>query len=474
MNQTRVIKFSFVILLVSFLLSTIISLASLHSMAVNNQREMNKVLAAQIYDTISIELGEPMIVSKTMANDYFLIDMLKNENRLSDESLNKNIQSYLLGIKDGLDFESAFLISDHSRKYYSYQGVHRIIDPTHNEADKWYNDFLASDEIYSYDVDNDQVNQGAWTVFTDAKIIDKDSEKLLGVCGVGFHMKKSQELFYALEDEYHVKIDLIDANHLIQVDTDLNNVEKTYLNEIDLESASKNEYSYQDLGGGRYAVTKYLDNIGWYLVVQNVDTTERSTYLNLVLMNVALFGLVTAIMAFETRKIMKRTNDLSDASFKDNNTGLLNRRAFEEEKKNLEGKMLNEDLVYLIADLNGLKAANDNIGHHAGDELINGAAKCLKDVLSPYGKIYRIGGDEFAAILHIPKDELPKVKDKLQETFDSWSGEEVKELSVSCGYAPYREHPSESISGLSKIADELMYEAKEEYYRTSGKDRRRV
>lgn len=340
MNQTRVIKLSFVILLVSFLLSTIISLASLHSMAVNNQREMNKVLAAQIYDTISIELGEPMIVSKTMANDYFLIDILKNENRLSDESLNKNIQSYLLGIKDGLDFESAFLISDHSRKYYSYQGVHRIIDPTHNEADKWYNDFLASEEIYSYDVDNDQVNQGAWTVFTDAKIIDKDSEKFLGVCGVGFHMKKSQELFYALEDEYHVKIDLIDANHLIQVDTDLNNVEKTYLNEIDLESASKNEYSYQDLGGGRYAVTKYLDNIGWYLVVQNVDTTERSTYLNLVLMNVVLFGLVTAIMAFETRKIMKRTNDLSDASFKDNNTGLLNRRAFEEEKKNLEGKIL--------------------------------------------------------------------------------------------------------------------------------------
>ena len=474
MNQTRVIKLSFVILLVSFLLSTIISLASLHSMAVNNQREMNKVLAAQIYDTISIELGEPLIVSRTMANDYFLIDILKNENRISDESLNKNIETYLLGIKEGLDFESAFIVSDHSRKYYSYQGVHKVIDPTHNEADKWYSDFVALDREYAYDVDNDEVNQGAWTVFTDVKIVDKDSDKLLGVCGVGFHMKKSQELFYALEDEYHVKIDLIDADHLIQVDTDLDSIEKDHLNNIDLEGAMKNEYFYQDLGGGRFAVVKYLDSIGWYLVVQSNDTTGMGTYLNLVLMNVLLFGLVTGIMFFETRKIMKRTNDLSNASFKDNNTGLLNRRAFEEEKNELSNKILNENLVYLIADLNGLKAANDNIGHHAGDELINGTAKCMKDVLSAYGKIYRIGGDEFAAILYIPKEELPLVKAKLQAAFDSWSGEEVKELSVSCGYAPYREHPSESISGLSKIADELMYEAKEEYYRTSGKDRRRV
>ena len=474
MNQTRVIKLSFVILLVSFLLSTIISLVSLHSMAVNNQREMNKVLAAQIYDTISIELGEPLIVSRTMANDYFLIDILKNENRMSDESLNKNIETYLMSIKEGLDFESAFLVSDHSRKYYSYQGVHKVIDPTHDEADKWYADFTSSDKEYVYDVDNDEVNQGAWTVFTDVKIKDKTNDKLLGVCGVGFHMKKSQELFYSLEDEHNVKIDLIDADHLIQVDTDINSIEKVYLDNINLEGAANNEYVYQDLGGGRFAVIKYLDSIGWYLVVQSSDTTGMGTYLNLVLMNVLLFGLVTGIMAFETHKIMKRTNDLSDASFKDNNTGLLNRRAFEEEKKELSNKMLNENLVYLIADLNGLKAANDNIGHHAGDELINGTAKCLTDVLSPYGKIYRIGGDEFAAILYIPKDELPEVKERLENAFNSWSGEEVKELSVSCGYAPYREHPSESISGLSKIADELMYKAKEEYYLTSGKDRRRI
>lgn len=474
MNQTRVIKFSFIILLVSFLLSTLISLYSLHSMAIHNQREMNKVLAAQIYDTISSELDEPLVVSRTMANDSFLIDLLRNEKSLSEEECNEQIQKYLLGIKEGLNYESSFLVSEQSKRYYTYQGIHKVIAPDHDEYDRWYTTFLAMGKEYAYDVDIDDVHQNIMTVFTNVRVMDNLSDKLLGVCGVGFHMNKSQELFYELEDEYHVKINLIDRDRLIKVDTDTNRIERDYLDSISLDNINANEYAYQDFGSNRYAVIKYLEGMEWFLVVQNDGSSSGSDYLNAVLMNVLLFGIVTAIMVFETNKIMKRTNDLSDASFKDNNTGLLNRRAFEEEKKELNNKNLNENLVYLIADLNGLKAANDNIGHHAGDELINGTAACLKKVLSPYGKIYRIGGDEFAAILYIPKEALPEVQKKLDEEFASWSGEEVKELSVSCGYASYREHPSESISGLSKIADELMYEAKEEYYRTSGKDRRRV
>ncbi|MBP5280446.1 MAG: GGDEF domain-containing protein, partial [Erysipelotrichaceae bacterium] len=400
---------------------------------------------------------------------------LEMEDEVSEELCNEEIQKYLLGIKEGLNYESSFLVSDNSRRYYTYQGIHKLIDPEHDEYDRWYTDFLSLNQEYAYDVDIDDVHQNIMTVFTNVRITDKSNNKLLGVCGVGFHMNKSQELFYELEDEYHVKINLIDADHLILVDTDINKIEKEHLNNIDLTDAyATKEYVYQDFGNGRYAVTKYLEGIDWFLVVQNDGTSGGGNYLNAVLLNILLFGIVTAIMAYETHKIMKSTSDLSDASFKDNNTGLLNRRAFEEEKNELSNKVLNENLVYLIADLNGLKAANDTIGHHAGDELINGTASCLKKVLAPYGKIYRIGGDEFAAILYIPKDELAKVQSDLKKEFDSWSGDEVKELSVSCGYAPYREHPSESISGLSKIADELMYKEKEEYYRTSGKDRRRV
>ena len=52
-----------------------------------------------------------------------------------------------------------------------------------------------------------------------------------------------------------------------------------------------------------------------------------------------------------------------------------------------------------MMDLNGLKEANDNIGHEAGDELIIGASKCMDNAFSGLGRTYRVGGDEFVALL---------------------------------------------------------------------------
>lgn len=62
---------------------------------------------------------------------------------------------------------------------------------------------------------------------------------------------------------------------------------------------------------------------------------------------------------------------------------------------------LKANFVYVTADLNGLKGANDTLGHAAGNELIRGAADCLRAAFGAFGDIYRIGGDEFAAILYL-------------------------------------------------------------------------
>ena len=43
-----------------------------------------------------------------------------------------------------------------------------------------------------------------------------------------------------------------------------------------------------------------------------------------------------------------------------------------------------------MMDLNGLKEANDNIGHEAGDELIIGASKCMDNAFSGLGRTYRV------------------------------------------------------------------------------------
>ncbi|MBO7703678.1 MAG: GGDEF domain-containing protein [Solobacterium sp.] len=470
-ERNRITKLAFAIVLLSFILSTAVSLFSLHSMAVHNQQELNRVLAAQIYDTISIELGEPTVVARTMRNDRFLIDLLEDETNQSQQTVTDTMCEYLSGIKEGLEFEAAFVVSETTGNYYSYQGLTKVINPAEDSYDRWYTDFAESGKEYALDVDNDELSQNAWTVFVNARIENRRG-KLLGVGGVGFHMTKSRDLFIQLENQYHVKINLIDHEKEIKVDTDEEKIENGYLDEIDLGSVGPNEYVFQKLGGDRFAVTKYVESLDWYLVVQSDGATDTGSFINVILLNVLLFGLVMAILLMAIRIILARTNDLTKASFRDQSTGLFNRRAFEEAKASMMNKPVSENLVYLIADVNGLKTANDTLGHSAGDELIQGAADCLKEVFGNYGKIFRIGGDEFAAILSVPEEELPALKERFEAKVSEWSGNENKELAVSCGYVSGKEFPSENMSELSRIADERMYEAKEEYYRSSGKARR--
>lgn len=85
-------------------------------------------------------------------------------------------------------------------------------------------------------------------------------------------------------------------------------------------------------------------------------------------------------------------------------------------------------------DINGLKAVNDTLGHSAGDELIRAAARCISQVLGRYGKCYRIGGDEFIAILRVEKEKIAEIQksfDAVQEKQNAKGGNGV---SLSLGY----------------------------------------
>ncbi len=469
MNRTRITRLAFVIVVVSFLLSTFVSLLSLHLMSRRNQQELSRLLAARIYDMIASELSEPIIVARTMANDSFMIEMLRNEKRLPESEAVRSFRDYLAGIRVGLDYEAAFVISEQTGRYYYYTGLNRLIDP--EGEDPWYKSFVESGQEYAFDVDNDELIRDAWTIFVNARI-EGSGGTLLGVCGVGIHMVRSQALFQSLEREYAVRISLIDPEGLILVDTDESRIRNERLEGLPLRQ--NGEYVYQRLGQGRSVVTRYVDKLGWYLVVESGGRGEAEELLNVLLINVVLCGAVLIIMVLAVRIIAMRTLALSEASFRDQATQLYNRRAFEEEKARLVLEPPTGDFVYVTADVNGLKTANDTLGHAAGDELIRGAADCLRAVFGRYGKVYRIGGDEFAVMLRVTPEKLETLQAELRRRVAAWKGERVGKLSISCGYAASREFPSETLAELSRISDERMYEAKAEHYRQAGIDRRRT
>ena len=470
MNRKSIYRLAFAIVILCFFLSTFVSLWSLRIMAQQNLQALGETTTGRIYDAISGELSEPITVARTMANDRFLIDALKRESRFSEGKAEQLIADYLSGIRNGLKCEAAFVVSEASRHYYSYAGVNKRMDLENSERDQWYVDFVGSGTPYALDVDRDEVSQDMWTVFVDARIEDENGA-LLGVCGVGAHMSGTRALFLRLEKDFKVKINLVDADGLIHVDTDESRLETERLEGF---RYSKNEdYVFQDLGGGKAVVTKHLDKLDWYLVVQSDSSSARSQVINMLLLNVVMCAAVLVIMILAMHIIANRTRALQQASFTDQSTRLLNRRAFEEEKARLAMSPLRNDFAYITADVNGLKAVNDNLGHAAGDELIQGAADCLRACFGKHGNIYRIGGDEFAAMLYLSQKQLKDAMKALDATTADWAGRLVKGLSISCGYATAREFPSENITELSRISDERMYAAKDAYYRETGEQRRR-
>ncbi len=151
-------------------------------------------------------------------------------------------------------------------------------------------------------------------------------------------------------------------------------------------------------------------------------------------------------------------------------TNLQNRRAFAETLDQFTGNMP-ADCRVVMADINGLKETNDALGHHAGDELIRGAAECLRQSFPGMERIYRIGGDEFSIILLDREYDVESATDRLQKCCREWNGEFVKGISLAVGVASAEGYAD--MDSVIKAADQKMYALKRNYYENSGRDRRR-
>jgi diguanylate cyclase (GGDEF)-like protein len=81
-------------------------------------------------------------------------------------------------------------------------------------------------------------------------------------------------------------------------------------------------------------------------------------------------------------------------------TGLGNRRRLMADlAKELDGIDPATPRALALFDLDGFKRYNDNFGHPAGDALLARLGRNLQSAVRPYGRAYRLGGDEFCALV---------------------------------------------------------------------------
>lgn len=176
------------------------------------------------------------------------------------------------------------------------------------------------------------------------------------------------------------------------------------------------------------------------------------------------------VIAVDRIKTHKR-NLYYEFAYKDGLTKLLNRRAYEEELEKLN-RSIPENLICVSMDLTRLKYVNDNYGHAAGDELISEAGRLITESFGKYGKIYRTGGDEYYGLLQADLSEYEAAKNQLDETCENWKGTYSSSLKIAVGAASLKDVESKEIIDICKYADKRMYEAKSEWYKSSGVNRR--
>ena len=167
--------------------------------------------------------------------------------------------------------------------------------------------------------------------------------------------------------------------------------------------------------------------------------------------------------------ILKKDRQL----FTDALTGVLSRFAYMQVASEYEGApALPEKLAAFEADLNGLKRVNDNVGHEAGDELLQAAGQVLQEVIAEHGKVFRTGGDEFVILLDTAKLPAKTAESRIREKAENWQGKLSSGMSFSIGCAEVSEFPDYSLQQLVHAADQRMYADKERYYSIPGHDRR--
>ena len=143
-------------------------------------------------------------------------------------------------------------------------------------------------------------------------------------------------------------------------------------------------------------------------------------------------------------------------------TGLANRLAWSEALTAVEADGRGWPVSIVILDVDQLKQANDERGHPFGDSLLRHAAACISMAVRGPDVVARIGGDEFAILLHeTDAKSCRHVVERLEAKIDAHDRLDGVPLSISLGFATSGAYDGSSqLTGVISEADRMLLERK--------------
>ncbi len=178
--------------------------------------------------------------------------------------------------------------------------------------------------------------------------------------------------------------------------------------------------------------------------------------------------LMTALVNIDEKKRVH--DDLHHRAYHDALTELPNRAMFMDALKRTLSRMDRQNSMcsILFIDLDHFKAVNDQLGHEAGDLLLQQVAQRVQGCVRASDLVARLGGDEFVVLIegHDSADDAGAIAQKilvaLQQVYDLHG--HMAQVTASIGISRYPQDGTE-LNRLLSSADMAMYQAK-----TQGKN----
>ena len=209
-------------------------------------------------------------------------------------------------------------------------------------------------------------------------------------------------------------------------------------------------------GGLREIVLPIFFGLAGLAVLLTASVTHINLFAVILAAGSLLVVMARLMVSFAENTAMLRASRqeaLSDAL-----TGLGNRRALALDlERQIPAATDADPLVLVLFDLDGFKHYNDSFGHPAGDDLLVRLGHNIARVLEGRGRAYRMGGDEFCAVIR-PGDQVAQ---PIIEVTAAALQERGEGFHIGCSYGSIM-LPSEAADAETalRIADHRMYAAK--------------
>ena len=171
----------------------------------------------------------------------------------------------------------------------------------------------------------------------------------------------------------------------------------------------------------------------------------------------------------------QQIGEIKKEAFKDALTGIGNLNAYKRKVDDINKAIGNgyKSFAVVMMDVNRLKYINDNFGHAEGDAYLMGNSHIICEIYK-HSPIYRIGGDEFVAILSGEdykhrEEKLEELRAIFEKTHKDENADPWERYSVSAGMAEFTQEDS-TVEDVFKRADKIMYEEKEAFKRSNASE----